>query len=381
MVETNDAVPAAPVPSAIARARGGSRARWIVLVLSVVAGPLLAEFALRVLLFGESEWAVRAGRWMKLREPGLFASPLDEDDYWKLERLFQADPAVRFAPPGIYDARLGWRSGRIRADYDNEQRARVAGRRPFLLYGGSFCEMYFDEVFAADELASTWGLVNYTVGGFGPDQAYLLMQASIDRWIDERPVVAFGLDVNGDFDRAALSLRTWPKPRGVVTGDGAISFDPAPIPATREFLEREPPDITSYLWRALERNATPHSFRERREEASRRKKVKLLIALVRATDRELKSRGIDYFYVLFNEPFDAAGERSKLWQENFFTQLFEKEGIRYQLARPVVRAALEKNGEKVEDYFIQPPHPRMNHPSVRGLTVLLECFREGLEGK
>src|SRR5688572_33421159 len=115
-----------------------SMRRWALLLLSLLAGPVLAELFLRQVLFSERDWLVeRAQRW-NLRRPELFSDPWS-DDYWKLHRLFLPTAEQRFQPVGLYDPLLGWRTPSIGADYDHAGRSVLDARRPLLVYGSSFC--------------------------------------------------------------------------------------------------------------------------------------------------------------------------------------------------------------------------------------------------
>jgi hypothetical protein len=360
-------------PPAEARPRPPTR-RWIALLLALLASPVLAEVALRGLLFSDRPWLVDLARRYDLRRPEIFADTAC-DDYWRLARLFEPDAEKRYLAPQVYDPLLGWRAPSILADYDHARRERVGALRPLLLYGASFCEKGFDEVFAGSELAATYYPVNYCVGGFGPDQVWLLMRESLDRFVPLRPVVAIGLELNGDFDRAALSLSYGPKPRSSVGPDGRLVCGGAPVPTTAEYLERHPPAIPSYLLRALSRGTSSAAGRIAVQRLSQEP---LFAAVVRAIDDELERRGIPYFYVLFSDQYDSEVEGPTAWEEPFLRRLLDLEGIPYELSRPVVRRAAEANGERIEDYFFQLPHPRPNHPTPRGLEVMLDCWRAGL---
>lgn len=356
--------------------------RWAVLALSLLAGLALPECALRWLLFSDSETAVRMAERWKLRRPELFADSLYDDDFWKLRRLFQADEQKRLAGPRVFDPLLGWRTHAITPEYDHIRRLQRAGavedRRPMLLvFGASYCDGPFDEVFESSDLAREYDLVNYAIGGSGPDQALLLMRACLPHFEGEDVAVAIGFEVNNDFDRVALSFRDHPKPRARLSADGELVFDRRPQPSVAVALEEDPPRIPSYAWRAFSTGRL--SAEERAALAAQRmaEKQRVAAAIVLAIDRELTERRTPYFYVLFNNASDCAEGQPREW-ERFLVDLFERERIAYQVTRPVVRRALERNGEKLDAYFVQRGNARVNHPSERGLEVVLSCFRDGL---
>lgn len=354
------------------------RWRWLVLALALAAGLATPELALRWMLFEDSERAQRVGERLALRRPELFGDPTFDSEYWVLRRRLAATRAEREAQPPIFDALLGWRTSAIQADYDHDARARLAGRRPLLLYGASYCDTDFDAVFERSDLAQRWGLVNYCIGGVGPDQVLLLLRESLKHFDGLSPVVALGLEVNGDFDRAVLSYRSFPKPRATVRADGTLEFS-GPVASTlEEHIARHPLAISSYALRALGEHWLGETARAERERARQELKWSVVSSIVAAIDDELERRGIPYFYVLFNDVHDCATDEPRSWIEPRLVELLERESISYQLARPVLRRASREFGEPLASYFVHAPHPREGHPSEVGLERLLECFRAGL---
>ena len=379
-----DADPAAAPGPGSPRPRS-SRRRLLVLVVALLLGVALPELGLRWILFGESDLALELAERSNLRRAELFADQLFDDDYWKLRRLFLPTQEARFSAPQQYDPLLGWRTRRVLDDYDHKSHGPVLRKRPgrwrprpLLLYGASYCVGDFDPTFTASDLSEKRLLLNYAVGGYGPDQAFLMLRESIGHYEAYDPVVVLGLEVNGDFDRLVLSFRDYPKPRGHVTPEGLLAFGAEPIPTVAEALARDPPRIGSYVLRALGELALTDEQRDARNRERTAVKSELVAALVRTIDAELQRRGLPYFYVLFNDQYDCATEGPSCWAEPFLVELFEREGIAYELTRPYVRRALETNHESLDTYFFSVDHPRGNHPTGRGIEVMLEAFRAGL---
>lgn len=345
------------------------------LVLALVAGLAAPELGLRWVLFGNSEIAHRVGVALELRRPELFGDPTFDSEYWILARLLARSRAERDAQPPIFDPLLGWRTHAIQPDYDHEARAKLAGRRPLLLYGASYCDTGFDEVFERSDLAQRWGLVNYCIGGAGPDQVLLLLRESLRHFDGLAPVVALGLEVNGDFERAVLSYRSFPKPFATIGPSGKLEFASPVATSLDEHLAQHPLRISSYVLRALREHWLGGAERDRERQAL---KWRVVAPIVLAIDEELERRGIPYFYVLFNDVHDCATDAPRSWLEPPLVELLERESIAFQLARPVLRRASREHGEALSSYFVPPPHPRQEHPSELGLVRLLECFRAGL---
>lgn len=365
--------------------------RWIALLVALLAGVLLAEFGLRTLLFSEHAAAQRWSERWRLRRAGLYTDPALDDDFWKLNRLFslsgQPRPSrssrtetkaeeLRLAGPPTYDPRLGWRSPKILANYDHAHRDTLAGRRPLLLYGASYATHGFDLAVESSDLAPRYCLLGYAVGGFGIDQAYLLMKHSLQHFEGLDPIVVLGFVFNTDFDRAALSFRSWPKPRATLDERGRPVFEEQPVLTVDEYLEQNPIRIRSYLARTLLHE--PLAEGERRSGPRQRAKEQLIESLVLEIDRELEARGIPYFYLLFSNQADTEVEGPSTWQEPFVLDLLEREGIQYELARPALRQAAKQNGEPLAEYFIPSGDPRQNHPTPRQVEILLEPLRQGL---
>lgn len=167
--------PRNPAPSTPTPKRAlGSRRKLAVVLLALLGGPLLAELGLRLLLFHPSDLAREwAGG---LRSAGHFADP-GESVYWRL--LWKLESAFSEETPGPpFDAKLGWVKPLLSpGEYELAYRVEVGERRPVLLYGASFAEgsgplkermEYFLET---SELARSWTLVNYGVGGMGPGRS------------------------------------------------------------------------------------------------------------------------------------------------------------------------------------------------------------------
>ncbi|MCB9903192.1 MAG: hypothetical protein H6831_02170 [Planctomycetes bacterium] len=238
------------------------RLRWLVLALCVLGGLLLVEGVTRWLLFGEGELAQEYGH--EYRQPGLFADAQLEDSYWLLMRKLTPAGRIERLPP--FDPLVGWVNADIAAgSYDHRRAAHVRGRRPLLLYGASYAQGLGAGELDGEALSPEFGFLNYGVGGYGADQAYLLLRETLDRYAAHDPVVLIGLVADSDFDRCILRFRSLPKPR-LVWKDGALEPEgPVFSGGPDAYLKQNGTGISSYAWSYVLRSSglLPESWRLR----------------------------------------------------------------------------------------------------------------------
>lgn len=371
--------PGEPAPAAPAR---GRRRLWIT-AACLLAGPLLAEGLLRLLLFHPSE---RLAAWgAGLREPGLYANPSEDAAYWKLQYAFTA-PEERRTPP--FTPGLGW-LGYKAVQRHRERRDRdLQEHRPVLLFGSSFAtcktdrEECFEGLFAETHLGEDTRLLNFGVSGYGLDQVYLLLRQTIDSYVESDPLVVVSFVVESDLDRAALSFRQRPKPLFRVV-DGELQ-EPGPVLEDIDaFLEREPIGITSYLWNYVVYGtdvfgeATRRSLMRSAEK--RESKKELCRALMLATRDALEERGLDYFFLLFRDQRAFATEEDPGWKADFVHGVCAEGRIPFVDVRADMLAYAEAHDLEVEDLFLQQGYGS-GHPNGIGNRALLGSLVRGLSG-
>jgi hypothetical protein len=354
-------------PSGSAPPRSSRRGRWIVLVLALLGGPLLAEGGLRFLLFSDAELARSMGE--DLRVARLYADFHLEDEFWQLRRRLGS--SADLPEPPYFHPELGWITGKLDPlTLDHDQHGQVAGRRPVLLYGASFALPEFALLVEASDRSDEYALLHYGVGGYGIGQTYLLLRGSLDLYAGEDPVVLLGLKADDDFERCILSARPWPKPRLRIGEEGELVLAEPRVQECAAYFDTHPVGIRSYAWRYLLHGVSlfPEDLRGRLSGLAERRREcrELIAAIVRAIDAEVTSRGLRCAYVLFCGLGTAQGGEVGLERERFIVDLLDREGIPYVLVRPALLAAAEKHGERVEDYYAPPGHPRAGHPSRLG---------------
>lgn len=372
----------ASAAEAPARRRPRPWRKLAVSAVTAVACLAILEAGLRVLLFHDADWSTRLGR--SLREEGFYADRWS-NRLWVLRHRFTA-PEDR-KPPPRFDEQLGWLPASITpGTYEHADEAKVAGRRPILLYGDSFAEcveyagVRFQDVLEESALASEWALVNYGTGGYGLDQAILLFERSIDQWLEREPVVAIGIYVDDDLDRCTLYLREWPKPRFVVDANGALSLESPVLPDVERWIALHPLPATSYVFRYLVYGADvlPRNESEwllgRGDHVAETKAVcrGILDRLAASLDR----LGLRAFVVLFH------GERyveETDWRERSLTAELTRLGIPWVSSRESILEDARETDRPIAAYYLQ-EGPGTGHYDATGNRVVFTALERGLSG-
>lgn len=353
-------------------------------MLCVLAGPLLAEGALRLLLFSESE--VFAGAGASLRQPGLFANATEDSEYWKLQHVFTAPEDRRI--PVHYSPDVGWIGSKVRRNRHFHASERTDDRRPVVLYGSSYAscktpeDLCFETLLDETEAGATHELVNLGVPGYGIDQAYLLMKTSVGDYVALDPVVVVSFMVESDLDRAALSFRQRPKP--LLEWKDGVLLEPRPVTEDiDEFLRAEPIGITSYAWNYLLYGTEVFPVGLRRTltgtAEKRRKKRQLCRAILLATAEELEAHGLDYFFLLFHEESAWQPRDSPCWKDSFAHKILDQEGIPYVDGRTDMEAWAAEHGVAISELFI-PDGVGVGHLNEEGNRAVTATLARGLAG-
>lgn len=361
------------------RPRPRRRLRLSVLLLCMAAGPLIVEATMRYLLFHDGAFANEHGR--VFRQAGLYADPQLDDAYWRLmHRLKRSEGRGVDGPP--FDPILGWVNGKIASGtYAHRMDARLADRPTLLMYGASFAQGLDDGSIDGAPFSDRLNFVNYGVGGYGVDQAYLLMRQTLDRYVESSPFVAMGLVADSDFDRCSLHFRSLPKPHFTLH-DGSLDLDGAVFEGGPDaYVEEYGTGITSYAWNYLLRTkrVLPLSLRIKWSGLDRKKaeQDELIEAIVLAIQSDVEQRKLKYGFVLFSSlqtlpPRPVSGRELKL------RALFKQHAIPYVSMRDVMIAAAEEQGVGLEEFFHSDGRFR-NHPNERGNRVILKALRERVE--
>jgi hypothetical protein len=277
------------------------------MLVSLLGALLFAEFALRGMLFSDA--ALFAG----LRDASLFSRRIPDrdgdfygEDYWKLRWIFEHKNNIQ-EPQSL----LGWWGFFDPRTLVHHQSGQVKGRRPVLLYGDSFAQCVESEECFEDILNRDPGftqnhfLLNYGVGGFGLDQIALLFHETVGRFKD--PFVVFSL-LTTDLDRSLLAFRDAQKPYFLLD-EGRLSLQGTPITlSTAEYVDRNPPEITSYLFN-LFRNSAAHAFSGvARAEAIKAHSKSLNARIFESVLERLVDENIDHAILVFHPAHHRADD-------------------------------------------------------------------------
>lgn len=330
-------------------------ANTLIVLISTAAVLVLCELVFQKILFSDWEKAEF------LREPGAYATIYEDDheaiftdEYWLLYYLFDK----QFKPPNNPHPIFGWVGKFDRLSLIHNDKDKVKGRIPVLLFGDSFSYCVgakcFEEILNEDSaFASKYYLLNYGVGGYGIDQIYILANEVIPLY--NRPVVLFGM-LTRDMDRSILKFRTGQKPYFELD-DNKLNLKGVPMePKASYYVENHMPDITSYLYRYM-RNSLNNYIPK--NDPRTIKVLANMIALneqiiIKAHDM-LKSSGVDYRFLVFSPVYNSDTE----WREKVIRDLLEKEGAPSIFTKDIYQA--DSNYANVPTSFYE--SPEHGHPT------------------
>lgn len=364
------------------------RRRWLRLALALALGACascaLAELALRFFLFNTSRFALEHGR--SLRELSFYGDRSSDDEVWKLQ--WRMNDAAILRDAGDPDPRLGWTGTVARGTYLHPDAGKVGERRPVLLYGDSFSqgvtepEAGFTALLERSELARTHALLNYGVGGYGFDQTYLFLRATLDTWTARDPIVLVGCFVDDDLDRSVLTFRGWPKPRFGLEGETLV--EPQPVEtSTSVWLEQHPLSIDSYLWRFLKyrRRILPRPVQVwlRGDERRLAEKRALNRALLVAVHRLLEERKLRHALIGFLGEGALTHSPGCEWQEDWLASTCREIGLPLVSTRGDLEALCGEDEARRKALFFQDSGPR-GHYNATGNAAAFGALRRAIEG-
>lgn len=381
-------------------AESARRAPWrrrLAVALVALAGTwIAADLALAHLLFGRAfvpGWAA------ELRVPALWAGDKTEL-YYRLTTLWgdrERDAIRDELWKAVGHPELGWVAGAIDPETLAHDDARaLAGRRPILLYGDSFARgvgartTRFQGLCERSDLAADFALLNYGLGGYGTDQTYLLLRATVELYREHDPVVVYSFLVDDDLDRAPMGYKSGVRPRLVPAPDGGVVRVGGPCSSVEEYFERHPTPRLGYAWRLVRQ--WPHWPEPWRDvlsgERARIERVhELHRHLFTALKRELDALGVEWFVLVFHG--EEAATLDGLWEphEAFVLDTLTGLGIPFvSTRRDLLRTAREHGAGDdlalgVRRLFVPRGDPGGGHYTPLGHVAAFETLRRGLEGR
>jgi hypothetical protein len=359
------------------------RRLFLACALALAAGALLSEGVVRFLVLSDSPLAKRWGA--GLRQPRLYAGR-DDEDFWKLMGRFGLGPGS--IPAHLAHPLLGWVSEAIDPrTLAHAGEGAVLARRPVLLYGSSFVRCMtdagdcFEGLLRRSSRARELALLNYGVRGYGIDQVYLLMRESLPRLEASRPLVAVGVHVHEDLDRARMRLCGWPKPLLRLEA-GRPVLDRAPAPSVAAFLREHPLSPRSYAWDALRHGWLAElrpewGWRRDRIEPS---ELELGRAVLGAIVDDLEARGLDYFFVLFCDESRLALAGPTDAREACVLGFLQERRVPFVSTKRELREELERTGRDPSLLYGR-SGVTAEHLTPYGNEVAFRAILAGLEGR
>ena len=331
---------------------------------------VVSEGIFRLLLFS------KVGFMEKFRAPDLYFDHDSEDNYWKLQYLF--DEKVK--PPANPHPVLGWVGGDFSGEtYLHNEAANIRGRHVVLLYGDSFaaCATIKEECFqgilnADSEFAKMGYLINYGVGGYGVDQMFLLLKNSLHHFQDPFVIVSL---MTYDVDRSTLSVRIGQKPYFEL-GDGKLVLRGTPINADpNAFFAQNPPTIPSYLFRLwVQGTGWPQRVSQyfRGTDEIRKKRILINEKLLFSIIQELRQKRLQHIFVVFYPDRSLLDENWEDWRERFIERVLGDNHIPYISTKEIVKKHLSEHHGSLEDYYIKGD----GHPTAYQNKLLADVMKK-----
>ena len=336
-----------------------------IISIMVVAG--ICEALLRVALFSDN-FSVP-----ELRQSWRYADSAYDDDYWKLAFLFNY--AARAQRVGHVDPELGWA---IEKTPDNplglvsETPYRIEDiGRAVLFYGDSFvagASPIPDRIpQVMDGLLPEVSVLNYGVGGYGVDQIYLRYAETVGGFKD--PVVLVGI-LTSDLDRSILGMRTGQKPYFDILNGQLVRQNLPILPTTREYIDRYPPEIKSYLFRFVMfrlRSWLPEEWFDRLYGYDEKHQRKLAVnsMILQALKQDASERELPLGVVIFysqEELLEAS------WRVRFLKETLQALEIPYFDTRLSISRYVKDNAMTLDGLY----YPDNGHPNELGNKVIAE---------
>lgn len=352
----------------------------------MVVGFLMLEGGLRIAIFHPV--GPIKGWTTGLRNPRLYAHPRSPF-YWELRTRLK--PADKRKGPEAPHALLGWISPVMDGTtLEHPDLNAIGDRRPVVLYGDSFAncagarDRCWQQLLAESDLGSNHVLLNHGVGGYGLDQAVILMASTLDDYRDTNALVLLGILVDDDLDRTALRFRGWPKPKFELGEDASLDLQ-APEPLDiEEWLEAHPLPATCWSWRLLTRGTSlfsPASRRQLDDMDELEQQIGTTTArLLRRAAVETEMRGLELAVVLFHgRPLLNREDPTVDWREALLRDHLQREQIPWTSSWVAIGEDREVTGRQPADYIVSRGLGR-GHYNVAGNEAAFPAIRKAILG-
>jgi hypothetical protein len=180
-----------------------------------------------------------------------------------------------------------------------------------------------------------------------------------------------------------LEFRCWPKPRLEIVGDRLVTRGPVSL-STREYLEKNPVSIQSYLWNLFLYSPSRFLLKERLGWRGARRitaeKRVLNRRILEEIEHELSSRNIEHFFLVFHGE-QGAVERWAVfnWEEKLIEDIGAEFSVPVVDTRAFLKVAADGSQEKCAHFYGHEP-PMTGHHNAIGNLICFEGIRKGLVG-
>lgn len=314
---------------------------WTVVIIT----PLLGEMMIRTGI---------ALNIKQFKSPDLYLDSNADDDYWKLQRVWQGWNPVFFTKDSFrkferVDPLLGWTEANITQGnplgLQEDALKQIDSPNPkILFYGDSFVKGASDKKFEIPKFMNSKiagiDVVDLGVGGYGTDQVYLMFKETYQKFI--HPLILVGILGNDDLDRMVLSVRTSQKPYFIINGMGNLQLKGVPIEKDqKKYFLNHPLSIRSYFFDFVKRRLFPREKNIKMKELIGSK----LLDLFKANAENAKDK---LLFVLF---YPERGLTTTDWQEEFLKGKLNQLGLHYIDTKDFLWQYAHENHLKLSSFY------------------------------
>ena len=337
---------------------------------------ILLEEGFQALLFSHVQ------SFQNLRDPSLYGTAKDEDDYWKLHYWFSGGQTQSRA--SVHPL-LGWTGDFSGETFKHHATSEIDNRVPVLLFGDAFTackglekEECFEGIFNSDTTIShDYFLLNYGVSGYGLDQIFLLLQQSVDNYAEHlndapsnmegprRPFIIVSF-FSETLDRSILTVSEAPKPY-LHAGGKELAIRGTPLyPDPYKFYVEHPPSIVSYLYRLTENQVFPESPLHISEKTKAKAWGKIVInrEILVEMIQELRERELPHLFLIFHLPKEVE-EKHNDWHDQYIvTDVLRKHAVPFISSKAVIRKDSIVQNKEIDEYYLPDSHPNAEQISL-----------------
>ena len=288
----------------------------------------------------------------QLKTPSLYADSFSDDDYWKFQWDWKEDGGNIMLPLKRLHPLLGWTQADFTKDnplgLQEDTKKQMESTTPkILFYGDSFVKGASDKEFYIPQYMNSKmdGLyvVDLSVGGYGPDQVYLMFKETYQKVANSTKLILVGILPNDDLDRTVLSIRTSQKPYFVIDSMGNLQLKGVPIELDqKKYFRNYSVSIKSYLFSFIKQKL----FEGRSYKSDMKKQINSkLLELFKVNANHAKS---DLLFVIF---YGKDSLTKNDWQEEFLKKKLNQLNLHYIDTKDFLLSYAQKNQLELSSFY------------------------------